>query len=429
MRKRLLAAGAFVLVLLGLLAGWCGLSRTRSQWRVVLVIPDPPPEPRHGWRGGVFDHAAVFSPDGKSVLVSRMGSGLERWDLASGSLERIFEPGDPNLRRFSACDWSSDGALVAGLTGDGAGVWAADEGRLLWGDSLSQCTGLAFSPDGTRLAVFGHRLELQIRDARSGESLRTLEIRQASGDWRALAWSPSGRYLLACDSIVCIVWDVDTGEERLRRRCLDIRQPAPHFRSLDDPMRLSEEIHFGECTGAAFLPDESAVMVFYSGYHGYLVDESFVPRPDGTLPPNLNRVRTYSLQDQRTLLDVTLPASLLHGALSHDGTRFAVAYWHHPVEIYDAAAGRLLQTCEYEDEDDDAYKVFWTPDDAQIVAFEAFGGSDGYPFFLFDASTGRRLEVRNEHGSPLFDVRFTPDGRRMVTTDHNLTHRIWERQS
>lgn len=433
MRKRLLAAGGSALVLLGLLAGWWGLSRTRSQLRVVLVIPDPPPEPAGSWFAGVdTSHTAAFSPDGRSVLVARMNRGIERWDIASGTLQRTFAPAATGARRFGFCAWSPGGDLVAGTTDQGVAVWNANDGRLLWRSRLDHA--LAFSPDGTKLAAFRHDFEIQVRDARTGDTLQTLEIQRANGGWHTFTWSPGGRYLLACDPLVCIVWDMTTGEEHLRLRDLDMRQPPPHFRALDDPM-LALLPYYGRHVRAEFLPDDSAVVVYYADSLGPAFEGTqLLPSPDdvayAAAGPSMNRVRAYRLDDQRILWDVPCPAKLLHGALSHDGTRFAVGCFRQPVRIHDAATGRLLQTCQYDEDrqEDDACKVFWTPDDAQIVAFQASEGDDNFPFRLFDVTSGRRLEVRNEHGSPLFDVRFTPDGRRMVTTDHNLTHRIWERK-
>lgn len=69
----------------------------------------------------------------------------------------------------------------------------ADRQLLTYGDAA--LSAVAFSPDGTRLAIGGDNKMVSVHDAYTGREV--LLLRDAGGAIHALAWSPSGRYLAA----------------------------------------------------------------------------------------------------------------------------------------------------------------------------------------------------------------------------------------
>jgi WD40 repeat protein len=69
----------------------------------------------------------------------------------------------------------------------------ADRQLITYGDAA--LSAVAFSPDGSRLAVGGDNKLVSIHDARTGREV--LLLRDAGGPIHALAWSPTGRYLAA----------------------------------------------------------------------------------------------------------------------------------------------------------------------------------------------------------------------------------------
>ena len=44
----------------------------------------------------------------------------------------------------------------------------------------------------------------------------------------------------------------------------------------------------------------------------------------------------------------------------------------------------------------------------------------------WDATTGKELATAQAHSKGLFNARFSPDGRRIVTTSYDLTARVWD---
>jgi WD40 repeat protein len=80
-------------------------------------------------------------------------------------------------------------------------------------DQLRSVDNLTWSPDGTKIANHGPGLEVQIRDASTGNILTTLT--QPNGVY-AIAWSPDGQYLAISSGLSIehriIIWDWNLGE-------------------------------------------------------------------------------------------------------------------------------------------------------------------------------------------------------------------------
>ena len=165
------------------------------------------------------------------------------WDATSG--RRLLIYNDPNSQRVA---WSPESArLATGGVEQTVTVWpvppvrgstaatptaAAGQGASasgpyppkIWsyqGD-LAYVYGLAWSPDGTRLAscgqkpivVFASNGGVRIWDAATGRRVLTYTGHSASVDLWALAWSPDGRYLASggTDQVVR-VWEARTGQD------------------------------------------------------------------------------------------------------------------------------------------------------------------------------------------------------------------------
>jgi WD40 repeat protein/tRNA A-37 threonylcarbamoyl transferase component Bud32 len=135
----------------------------------------------------------AFNADGTS-LAATAGGLLLVWNTATGQeiLRRPTTEGGqrerpPGVRTGEQVAFSPDGKLLA--TGDGSGhlvLWDADRGekKYSWTTPPSQVSGLAFTPDGQRLAAGsrggsrGGRVTL--RDLLSGEEVLSFEVPQMS---------------------------------------------------------------------------------------------------------------------------------------------------------------------------------------------------------------------------------------------------------
>jgi WD40 repeat protein/serine/threonine protein kinase len=178
------------------------------------------------FREGTPSHTGsiTFSPDGRR-LVSAGDYGIKVWDAATWQAL----PAPQGCKDALGIAFSPDGGRLAAGNCDGTvQVWDAATGRELHtlaphgGDMLR----VAFSPDGTRIAVaaghnfvLGDRWEIKLWDAATGKEVYTLSGRQGAGDLK-LAFSPDGKRLAtSCGHDATIkVWDVDHGLEALTLR-------------------------------------------------------------------------------------------------------------------------------------------------------------------------------------------------------------------
>lgn len=153
----------------------------------------------------------AFSPDGK-VLVNAGGYGVQFWDTHSWKL--LSTIGDSSAMSIA---FSPDGKLIALSAAERkVAVWNWKLKQMLW---TVQTTGegsgpgfagrpLAFSPDGQIIANEIGTGPVELRDARTGALLRTLQAHQARV--LSMAFSPDSK-LLATSSESIKLWDTQTG--------------------------------------------------------------------------------------------------------------------------------------------------------------------------------------------------------------------------
>lgn len=115
-----------------------------------------------------------------------------------------------------ALAFSPDGTRFATVGSDGrVQVWENASGKriLSLGDASSIWSNLAFSPRGDMLAAGDIDGSVLLFDCKSGEPLRTLD---AGAAVNGLAFSPDGvRLAIATDDVIAAVWNVASGKQAL----------------------------------------------------------------------------------------------------------------------------------------------------------------------------------------------------------------------
>ncbi|QDV37812.1 protein kinase domain-containing protein [Tautonia plasticadhaerens] len=160
--------------------------------------------------------SAVFSPDGKRLLVVPVFESPTLWDARSGKKERSL---DELVGEWDTVSFSPDGArvLTLGMDGKSARLWDVQTGtliRTLEGQDFRMGSRVAFSPDGTRIFMVGGGSDgtAKIWDAETG---RVTLILQGGGlrGARSATFSPDGERLLAADEgdPSARLWDARTG--------------------------------------------------------------------------------------------------------------------------------------------------------------------------------------------------------------------------
>jgi WD40 repeat protein/DNA-binding SARP family transcriptional activator len=192
------------------------LAAARRDGRVDLI--DAETLRRTGGFEAFADRSALaiqYSPDGRRLAVAGQGGGVGLWYAGSGKrvgplLSAPRGPRNVNTHNVRALAFGPGGLLAAaevGGLGKGKGavrIWELDERSLIRRPlRLPQVRGLAFSPDGSRLAItFGAGTTagptgtgdpdgVEILDVRNDETLATLRADEVG----SVAFSPDGSLL------------------------------------------------------------------------------------------------------------------------------------------------------------------------------------------------------------------------------------------
>src|SRR5262245_12102110 len=301
-------------------------------------------------------NSVAFSPDGRFLASASRDQSVKLWDMATGQEAATFTG---HTHEVSGVAFSPDGRRLASASWDATvKVWNAAEepGVRILGGHRGVVAGVAFSPEGRRLASAdaGGRRDTAGRvqsgevkgwDAVTGEDLLTLKGH--TGEVNGVAFSPDGKRLASgCGEVgspgEVKLWDAESGKllHSLRGHTREVTKVAFSSdgkylasASSDQTVKLwdpqtGKELrvlrgHTGFAWGLAFSPDSKQLA---SG------------DTDGT-------VKLWSLETGKQVRSFKAHSHPVFGlAYSPDGKRLASSSGDRTVKLWDAATGQQLLT-------------------------------------------------------------------------------------
>lgn len=300
---------------------------------------------------------------------------------------------------YGAVAISPDGQLLAtaGLLGRLIHVWSLDgeQDKPVFefeGDRCLHICGqisLTYSNDGTMFAAAGFKKVLQIRDAKTGEPLLSLnghKGRKKTGNF-TVAFSPDNRFISAggWSPPQVVVWDVRTGEEVGRHPKVNLASRQPF--SVDG-------------STLALLAIRKTRASRISPYEG---------RPANP------KITLWNVETGDVKTSLNSLADIRSAAFSHDGELLAVAGAEH-LELWDMATSAIPSQTGAEPFSKMptvmlyfGNQILFSPDDRRLA-------SHGYKTItIFDVEEQRLLLAHSDRKMQITDITFGPNGDLLAT--------------
>ena len=384
-----------------------------------------------------FDHQnevnnAAFSPDGTRILTASADHTAKLWDAASGKLLASFNHSDEVLQAAFSADGTQ--ILTAGKDKT-AKLWDAASGKpiasLCHQDTVENA---AFSANGTRILTATTDHSANLWDTASGKLIASFEnLGRASHRDQGYhaAFSPDGtRILTASDDNSVRLWDAGSGK------------------------LMGSFAHQGAVNNAAFSPDGTRILAasddnsakLWDAGSGKLMGSFAHQGPVNNAAFSLDGARILTASDDRTaklwdaasgkliasLADSRIPI-FWYGAFSPSGARILTINEGSTASLWDAASGKLMGSLghlgpisrgyAFLEAGRPSWQVHFSPDGARVLTTNADHSAE-----LWDAASGKLLSSF-AHRDEVFQAEFSSDGTRILTASRDKTAKLWDAAS
>ncbi|MGH3693309.1 MAG: NACHT and WD repeat domain-containing protein [Pseudonocardiaceae bacterium] len=277
--------------------------------------------------------------------------------------------------------------------------------------------GVAWSPDGRRLASGSSDRTVRIWDTHNRKELAVLHGHE---DWvRWVAWAPDSQLLATASRDRTVrIWDIENGAEPLVLHGHNAEVWVVAWSP--DGQRL------------ATASDDRTARIWDAKTGSELTvlhdDEHWVRwvawSPDGrrlaTTTSNGRTARIWDINSGDELLVLRGHNGWVQAVVwSPDGERLATASEDRTVRIWEAVSGGELMVLSGHDEW--VKRVAWSPDGRRLATT-----SNDSTARIWDADSGSELLVLRGHNGWVRGVAWSPDGKCLATASDDQTLRIWE---
>jgi eukaryotic-like serine/threonine-protein kinase len=334
-----------------------------------------------GHKGRVW---TAFGPDSRSLVSSGDDMTVRAWDVTTGKpLEPLLNPMKEKAWAMSLRVSPDQKAVAAALSAGSARVWTLPdwEERVVYVDDASGVTAVAFSPDGTKLAVGVDSGVLKIFDWKAGKELANCDGHKDRILDRGLFFSADGKQLVSAsrdDSVR--VWDVATGKKITA---------IPNLTSI---------------WAVVPTPDPNRAVVIQGDY---VKDVRVFDLKKGLMEKNLLKgsVDDYALSSNAKTLWVVGEGD--YGLMAWDLVGMKKSFADRNVQ------GRQIAVVPATN----CLLVGGSSDPARRTRLDVFRVTE---------SAAEHVRIVQEHRWPIVSLNVSPDGKRVATTDENGVIKVWD---
>jgi WD40 repeat protein len=386
----------------------------------------------------------TWSPDSKRI-VSTEGLGPSTnavigrvWEVTTG-LPLFSLP--IATGQASGLAWSPDGARIASWynfsSEQAAQVWNATTGKLLYTTADQGVISVAWSPDGGQIAIADQQTNIHILNATTG--LTRLTYQEASNQ-RIVTWSPDGQHLASVGEEGTTIWEAGADHRAASLAAHPQAEravtwsPDGKWIAAEDGANLN--VGFWDTTKGDSFGD---LQIYHEDLNlfNYRNATAVAWSPDGmhvavawspgfTYGSSTQQVYIWGNSPAMCGLDESCPVSggshaapITALAWSPDSKRIASASLDKTVLIYDVAHQKDLVL--YRGHTDAVTTVAWSPDGNYIAS-----GSADKTIQIWDATTGARISALHGHTGAVTTVAWSPDSKRLVSGSEDGTVRVWD---
>jgi WD40 repeat protein len=403
----------------------------------------------------------AWSPNGESIATAGLDGSARVFDAGTGRPRLAVLDTGGNVY---SVDWAPDSSrLVGGMSNGTARIWQVTEGgareliTLSAHDTRKGVTGVAFSPDGTRVLTGDVGITAaRVWNVGIAGNAEVANLPAVAITIGALDFTTDGRQLVATSGAGSVtVWDAQSFT-RVRTLGIPLGSPsAPASgaaRGYYAPVASGADVFAldvspdGRMVAVARFDGTARVWDMETGRDVFAVDPGPAMAPfmgvawnrDGDLlgvvanDGSTGRVTVVDRSGRRVGVWQEEFGTVISGlTFSPDSEQLVTTRF--PVEQTDADAGEVVT---WDWRQDDVVPYIDTPADSSVTSptghlvatttRQATVLGSGETVEVWDPSTGQRVATLAGNAGSVLDVAFSADGSRLATSSQDGTVRVWD---